>query len=194
MKAFADILRPYANRLANMLARGVVTAADGSTKLRTLQAKLLAGEVKDRLEHFEPYGFTSEVKPGAEALAMFFDGDRSHGVIMQVADRRYRMKGMQSGEVAVYDDLGQCVYLTRAGIVVKGGGMPLVIQDITTATVKATNSMRFETPVLNVTGDIKDNCDSGGKSMAAMRATFNPHTHPENNTAGGSTNQPNQQM
>lgn len=194
MKAFADLLRPYANRLANMLARGVVTATDGSTKLRTLQVKLLAGEVKDRMEHFEPYGFTSEVKPGSEPLAMFFDGDRSHGVVMQVADRRYRMTGMQSGEVAVYDDLGQSVHLTRSGIVIKGAGRPITIQDVTTATVKAATSVRLETPVLNVTGDIKDNCDGTGKTMASMRAAFNPHTHVENNVAGGQTTQPNQQM
>ncbi len=37
-----------------------------------------------------------------------------------MSDRRYRLKGLQTGEVAVYDDQGQSVTLTREGIVVDG--------------------------------------------------------------------------
>lgn len=40
------------------MARGVVSAADGTKKMRTVQVRLLADEVRDDLEHVEPYGFT----------------------------------------------------------------------------------------------------------------------------------------
>lgn len=49
-------------------------------------------------------------------------GLRSHGIVIAVEDRRYRMTGLQSGEVALYDDLGQQVYLTREGILIKSPG------------------------------------------------------------------------
>ena len=42
-------------RLEDVLARGTVTAADGSKKMRELQAQFLADEVRDELEHAEPY-------------------------------------------------------------------------------------------------------------------------------------------
>lgn len=118
MNDFAKLIAPFARRLGNLLARGSVTAVGGGSKLRTLQIRMLAGETKDNIEHFEPYGFTSEVKPGSEPVAAFFDGDRSHGVVLVVADRRYRLTGLQSGEVAIFDDQGQKVHLTRDGIVI----------------------------------------------------------------------------
>jgi len=193
MSDLGKMLAPFARRLGNMLARGSVAAANGAGKMRTLQIRMMADETKDDVEHFEPYGFTSEVMPGSEPIAAFFDGDRSHGVVLVVADRRYRLTGMTSGEVALYDDQGQKVYLTRTGIVINGANLPLVIQDVPTATIKAGTKVRFETPLLEVTGQIKDMSDSTGKTMSAMRSTYNGHTHHENDVHG-ETNNPTQQM
>lgn len=121
------LFRRMASRITNMLARGKVASVKATTKMQTLQVEMLAGEAKDRLEHFEPAGFTSCPKPGAEAVAAFFDGDRSHGVVLIVADRRYRLTTLVPGEVAIFDDQGQKVHITRAGIVVDGGGLPVLI-------------------------------------------------------------------
>ncbi|MFV2291099.1 baseplate assembly protein, partial [Escherichia coli] len=74
-------------------------------------------------------------------------GDRSHGVVVVVADRRYRLKGLRRGEVALYDDQGQSVVLTRSGLVVNGGGTPIIFQNAPKA--------RFEMPVES-TADITD--------------------------------------
>lgn len=108
-------------RIQDLLARGTVTAADGKKKMRELQVRLLADEVRDELEHVEPYGFTAEPHADGkeDAFALFFDGDRSHGIVFCVADRRYRLKPLKAGEVAVYDDIGQKVYLTRTGILIE---------------------------------------------------------------------------
>ena len=92
--------------LKNILVRGTLSLVDGLKKLQELQVKLLAGEIKDGMEHFEPYGFTSNAQAGAEVLAGFFGGDRSHGVVICVADRRFRLQGLESGEVAMYTDEG----------------------------------------------------------------------------------------
>lgn len=78
-----------------------------------MDVSLIAGEPKAGVEHLEPYGFTSRANSGAEAVVLFPDGDRSHAVVVTVSDRRYRLKGLQTGEVAVYDDQGQSVTLTR---------------------------------------------------------------------------------
>jgi phage baseplate assembly protein V len=179
-----NLLRPFANRIANMLARGTVSSAKATTRMQTLQLALLDGEGKDRLEHYEPYGFTSHPIPGAEAAAAFFDGDRSHGIVLVVADRRYRLTTLNEGEVAIFDDLGQKVHLTRAGIVVESP----------TVTIMASNKVRLETPMFEVTGQVKDLCDTtGGRTMAGMRTTYNGHSHHENDVHG-ETNPPTQSM
>ena len=173
------------NSLRNIVTRAVITALDTAKKCQAAGLKLIAGDPKEGVEHLEPYGFTSAAQNGAEAVVLFPGGDRSHGMAVIVADRRYRLKGLARGEVAIYDDQGQSVTLTRGGIVVDGGGKPIVFKNAPKA--------RFEMPIES-TGDIKDNCDGSGKTMAEMRVTYNGHTHKENGDGGGTTNKPDQPM
>jgi phage baseplate assembly protein V len=133
-----------------MQVRGRVSSVKTSTKMQTLQVDLLAGESKDRMEHFEPYGWTSHPHPGAEVAATFLDGDRSHGLVLVVADRRYRLTTLQEGEVVVHDDLGQKVHLTREGIIVEGGGLPMIFRDTPSMLFQADNEIRFETTTFKV--------------------------------------------
>jgi len=107
--------------IQDLLSRGKVKLSNRASKMRELQAEFLAGEVRDELEHIEPYGFSSEpITDGkAEAFVMFLDGNRSNGIVFCVADRRYRITNMESGEVAIFDDQGQKVYLQRGGILLE---------------------------------------------------------------------------
>jgi phage gp45-like len=127
--------------------------------------------------------------PGAEHVSAFFDGDRSHGVTLMVADRRYRLAGLEAGEVALYDDLGQAVHLTRSGIVIKGAGLPVTITDtpqvnLDAPTVTCTGNVNITGNLtaanINSAGYVKD---STGKSMANMRSVYDSHTHPANGQA-----------
>ena len=120
-------MAPLERRMQNFLARGTVALSNAAAKMQTLQVNLLADETLDGIEHFEPYGLTSRPKPGAEVAALFIDGDRSHGIVIVVADRRYRIKGLEEGEVALYDDQGQCIAIKRDGIVIDCAGKPLAI-------------------------------------------------------------------
>lgn len=111
------MLAPAQRRLQNMILRGTVALVNAATKMQTLQIRGLQGETLDGLEHFEPYGFTSRPHPGAEHITLFVDGDRSHGITVVVADRRYRLQGMETGEVALHDEQGQSVHMKRDGVV-----------------------------------------------------------------------------
>ncbi len=92
---------------------------NSGTKMQTLQLSLLHNEVKQGVEHFESYGFTSHPLPGAEAITLFLNGDRSHGVTVVVADRRYRLQGLIAGEMAIHDDQGQKVHLLRDKVLIE---------------------------------------------------------------------------
>lgn len=144
--------------LKSMLVRGTVIMADAARKLQTLQVRLTAGEIKDGAEHFEPYGFTSHPLAEAEVLTAFLGGDRSHAVVLVASDRRYRIKELKPGEVAIYTDEGDRVHFKRGRII-----------DIETDTlnIKATTAVNFDTPKITQTGRIESAGDqvAGGVSQ-----------------------------
>lgn len=160
--------------LGNMIARGIVSLVEAAGKCQLLQIEMLGGETKDRLEHIEPYGYTSCPHDGAEAIALFPDGDKSHGVIIAVGDRRYRLRGLKRGEVALYTDEGDKIVLRR--------GRQIDIETMT-LNVKAATKAVFTTPLLECTGDIKDKTGT----MQAMRDQHNNHEHPGGTPTGKPT-------
>jgi phage baseplate assembly protein V len=131
----SQLLSPVAKKVSNMLARGAVTLVNAANKLQTLQVSLLEDEAKDTLEHLEPYGFTSYPLAGAEVLAAFIEGDRSHGVVIVASDRRYRPVNLQPGDACLYNNLGMTIRITKDGIVITGGAKPINISGVPQVTV-----------------------------------------------------------
>ena len=146
--------------LKSMLARGTVVLANAGKKMQSLQIRLTAGELKDGVEHFEPYGVTSNPHPGAEVLTAFLGGDRSHAVVVVASDRRYRISEVAPGEVVIYTDEGDKIHFKRGHVI-----------DIETQTlnIKAGTSVNFDTPLITQTGRIVSEGDqvAGGVSQIA---------------------------
>lgn len=97
-------MAPLARRIRLMAARAILTLIDDATKMQGLQVKLLDGEVCNNVDRVQNYGFTSVPLPGAEGIYLALGGSRDHGVVIVADDRRYRIKGLQGGEVAIYTD------------------------------------------------------------------------------------------
>jgi len=116
-------LAPIRRRIAGMVSRAVLQSLNSEGGLQLATLSMLAGEQKADIEHFEPYGFTSKAHPGAEAIVLFVGGDRSHGIVISVADRRYRLTGLPDGEAALYDDQGQVVHVKRNGLELHGNNV-----------------------------------------------------------------------
>ncbi|MFP3944635.1 MAG: phage baseplate assembly protein V [Alphaproteobacteria bacterium] len=96
-----------------MAARAVIRIVNDALKMQEVQAASFSGEVLGGVERFQNYGFTSVPLNGAEGIVLALGGARSHSVVICVDDRRYRLKPLSAGEVALYDDLGQKVHLKR---------------------------------------------------------------------------------
>ena len=103
-REFAKLLAPLSRRLRLMASRAVLSLISDATGMQIVQVKLLNGEVRDGIERVQNYGFTSVPLPGAEAIFLSLGGDRDHGIVITADDRRYRIKGLQGGEVAIYTD------------------------------------------------------------------------------------------
>ena len=61
-----------------------------------MSGTMFAGETRQGMEHFEPYGHTSVIKSQdetgtAEALMAYVTGARAHAIASVIGDRRYRL-------------------------------------------------------------------------------------------------------
>lgn len=181
-------IRSLANRVRLGVGRGIIRLVSDAAGLQTAQVSLMANETRSNVERMQEYGFTSVPHPGAEAAVVFIGGERGHGLIIAVDDRRYRLKGLEGGEVAIYTDEGDSIILRR--------GNQIDVQTLT-LNIDAAIGVNIETQELYVTGDVRvegeiiDNFSGDGQSMGDMRAMFNRHTHAE---TGSQTAIPTQQM
>lgn len=182
MNRLAALLKPLRNRVMLMVGRCVLSAVYDNKGIQASQVKLLQDEVRDQVERMQEYGFTSVPIAGAEGLAVFVNGNRDHGVVIATDDRRYRLKGLKNGEVAIYTDEGDKIHLKRGNEI-----------EIVSAT-----KVIIDTPTLEVTGDIEcegditDRINTNAESINDMRNTYNTHTHTGDD--GGNTSVPHQLM
>lgn len=127
-------IEPIKHRIANMFARAILNNVDDSTMMQLLQLEVLPGELRDQVERFQEYGFTSVPVKGAEALIARIAGHSDHGVVICVADRRTRPVNLESGEVCVYNKFGTQILIDKNGntvvtcsgdVTFKGGTTPV---------------------------------------------------------------------
>lgn len=157
IRTIKKIVAPMQRRVRLMIGRGIITLVNDATKEQSVQISLLEGEVHDHVERYQEYGFSSVPQAGAEVITVSVGGNRGHSVVIATGDRRYRMKNLGAGEVALYDDLGQSVHLKRDGITLTS---PKVIISAATTQISGT---------LTVNGDFTSggNISSGGNITAA---------------------------
>ena len=176
------ILAPLARRIRLLAGRAVIRLVTDSLKEQTVQLQLLDGETGEA-ERYQHYGFTSHPHPGAEAIVLAPGGNREHLIVVADGDRRYRLKNLSAGEVAIYTDEGDSVILRRGRIA-----------EINTETLRVTAATKVEfiSPLVEATGEIMDRRDTGGRTMMDMRNVYDDHNHPGD--SGGATGVPNQPM
>lgn len=158
-------LAPLRRRVMLMVNRAVISLIDDEKSLQQLQATLLSNEVRNKIERFQDYGFSSVPLAGAQGLILCVGGNRDHAVAVSVDDRRYRKANMKAGEVAVYHKDGNFLHFKEDG----------------TIEIKAENGLFIDTPLMGVTGDIMDRTSTGNiLTIQMMRDIYNLHRHGEN--------------
>jgi phage baseplate assembly protein V len=208
-------------RVMLMVGRATLKQTNDGTKMQAAQLGVLDGETRDNVERFQNYGFTSHPHAGAEAAVVFAGGNRDHGLVLAVDDRRYRVKGLSQGEVAIYTDEGDKIVLKRGKVVeittdtlrVNAAtkielNAPTIELNGQTTTVNASSLVQLNTPQTNTSGavasggnaSVTGNITATGNvsdlngSMQEMRDTYNTHKHTGVQTGGGTTGNPNQNM
>lgn len=170
-------LRPITQRISNMVSRGIWRRGDDNKKMQEGQVSLLKGEVRDRVEHFQQYGFTHVPLEGAEVVVVSVGGSRDHMFVLAVDDRRHRKKGMKPGEVALYTDEGDYILLKRGRVL----------------EIKCGSQVIIDAPEVVITGDLKVQGETGiivenGDVEAEVK--LNTHVHSGVVSGGDTTNEP----
>lgn len=163
-------------RLALMVTRGVVALVNDAAKMQALQITIMDGETLDDVEHWQQYGFTAYPQAGAEALVLSVGGHRAHSVVVSCGDRRYRLTGMEGGEVAIYTDEQDKVHLKRGRVI-----------EIETHTlnIKAAQAVNFDTPIITTTGQVVSDGDQIAAGISQQH-----HVHGQVMPGSGSTGAP----
>lgn len=180
-RALAGVRQAFRAKLALLKNGGPVVLVQGEG---------LAGEKLQDAELFQQFGFTSVPPAGTMLVAVPVGGKTSHSIVVATEHGTYRLKILESGEAALYSQEG-------AYVAVRNG--KVVEVDCARMVVNASEEVQFNTPkvlttgLVKANGDITDQAETGGKSMASMRSTYNNHDHRELGI-GGNTSKPNQQV
>lgn len=169
-------LARLAGRLRLTVGRAVLALVNDAAKLQAVQVQLQEGVVRDRAEHFQHYGFTSHPLPGAEGIALSVAASSDHTVVINIDDRRYRLKGLVGGEVALYTDEGDKIHFKRGNVI----------------QIVAATKLQIDAPDVEISGNIA----VGGAVVAQGNVTglgvsLKTHTHGGVQSGPSSTAAPN---
>lgn len=135
-------LTEMSGRIMHMGVRFTLNKGNDNPMMQELHFDGMNSDGRDKVERMQNYGFSSTplprdvqqgiqqvagavggqvgdaigkiLGPAAEGICMFMGGQRNHPVCIGVDDRRHRPMGLQPGENAQYDDIGQMTLLRRA--------------------------------------------------------------------------------
>lgn len=185
MDALNRLLTNIKSRVLLMVGRGVLKAVADDAAVQVCQAALLDGELKSGIERAQNYGLTSVPPAGSVATVLFVGGDRSNGIVISAENRKFRLKGLQAGEVALYTDEGDEIRLKRGHeIAVKTSKFVINAAEIDL------NGVVKVAQTLDVAGNITGKGEVADKAgnLTAIRSAYNGHTHTGN--AGAPTSAP----
>lgn len=175
-------------RIVLSIGRGRITTVNDAGPVQLVQATLNDREVRDTTPRVAEFGFASNPPAGADVILLFVGGERSNGVVIASNHQQSRPKNLQPGESMVFDLWGKSIYFTAAGgIVIDAKGTDVTVNNATTVTINAATEVQMNTPILRVTGDVLDNCNTNPHTVAQMRSIYNAHDHPVTGISTGSS-------
>ena len=145
------LLNPIKARIRLMIGRCVVNACKGSE----VELSLLAGEVREDVDFYQQYGFSSRPVGNVSGISVFIGGSRDNGALVACRGDDIKMD-LEEGEVAIHSPHGNSLVLKKDGSIV--------------ATPKAGKKFHVE-GAIEATLEITANCDK-------VPTNLSTHTHP----------------
>lgn len=171
--------RDAAMALRGASVRAAIAASADEGETQTLDVEAHEGMARAAVEVLQPYGLATRAPEGAVTLLIAVGGDQGDMVALPPSCPGTRFGRLGAGEVALYDQAGNRVYL-RAGGVIEVMAATKVVVDAPEVEIVATSKVTITAPLVQVVGDLVvtgDVSDAAG-SMQEMRDVYNAHTNP----------------
>ncbi|MEE6030324.1 phage baseplate assembly protein V [Avibacterium paragallinarum] len=177
MRRFSQAVQQTAQTTLNGVRqafRGVLNLVKSTDNIQKTQVSGLADETLQDVELMQHFGFTSAPPTGTQAVIIPIGGQTSHGIVIATENGAFRVKNLQGGEVAIYDQSGSTIVLKQGRLVEVN--CDNFVLNCKTYQVNATQGANFNTPkletseVLTAQGQINGN---GGMAVqGGSGATF----------------------
>ena len=175
------------DRIRNLWGIGRMTLADDTGEMQLVQVtegqagKGIGDRVTNLVRRVTEFGFTSVPPLDSEVLVARRGGERTMSMVVGTSHRPSRLKGLQPGDTGIYDVRGAKVMLTADGLLIDCAGLPAIVQNCSTITLKATEKVTIDAPDVECTGNLKvDQLVTGDGTpveLGALRDAFNSHKH-----------------
>lgn len=99
--AINTILKPIKNKILNLVVLGIVKAINDNQDFQLISIQNSDG-ISKNIERIQNYGLTSNPPLNSGSILLSQNGDIDNGIIICVDGGKYRLKGLESGEVALY--------------------------------------------------------------------------------------------
>lgn len=97
--------------------RGVLHLVKSVDNIQKVQASGLADETLQDVELMQQFGFTSVPPANTQAVILPIGGQTTHGIVIATENGSFRVKNLQGGEVAVYDESGSSIVLKKGRLI-----------------------------------------------------------------------------
>ncbi|HHF7319897.1 TPA: phage baseplate assembly protein V, partial [Haemophilus influenzae] len=96
---------------------GVLHLVKSADNIQKVQASGLADETLQDVELMQQFGFTSVPPANTQAVILPIGGQTTHGIVIATENGSFRVKNLQGGEVAVYDESGSSIVLKKGRLI-----------------------------------------------------------------------------
>lgn len=97
--------------------RGVLHLVKSADNIQKVQASGLADETLQDVELMQQFGFTSVPPANTQAVILPIGGQTTHGIVIATENGSLRVKNLQGGEVAIYDESGSSIVLKKGRLI-----------------------------------------------------------------------------
>lgn len=171
-------------RILNLLRLGRVTALDDSGPIQRIQVTE-AGPgpdgtpaVIDNVPMLGLFGLASSPPLKSDILVLRLFGGRTLSIAVATNHQPSRLRGLQAGDAALYDERGAYVWLTPAGLVIDGAGLPVTIRNVGKVTVEGD---------VEATGDVVSRSAGDRVSLNELADAYQAHKHTGVQPGGGTS-------
>ena len=147
--------------------RGKLNLVKSADNIQKVQVSGLADETLQDVELMQQFGLTSVPPAGTQVVVLPMGGETTHSIVIATENGSFRVKNLQSGEVAVYDESGSSIILKKGR---------LIEIDCDTLKITASTKVEISSPVVETdrvfTAQGQINGNGGMAIQGGSGATF----------------------